>query len=82
MFQLWPKPSSQKIGQFVICPKKKVLAEARLTDSTITKSLENVRVSVMEDARAMETTLSPRKNARGNARKLKLKVMIIYMQGF
>ena len=41
-----------------------------------------MRVSFMEDARAIKTTLSPRKNARGNARKLKAKVMIIKMQGF
>lgn len=31
----------------------------------------------MEDVVAMKTTLSPRKNARANAKKLRLKVMLI-----
>lgn len=36
----------------------------------------------MEDAKAMKTTLSPRKTARGSAKKIKAKVMLINMQVF
>ena len=57
----------------MICPKYKGLAEARFRDTSSTRTLENARVSFMEDAKEMETTLSPRTTARGNAKMLRLK---------
>lgn len=73
LFQSWPKRSSQKIRQSVNCPQKWAIAEARLRNSSITLSLENARNSFMEDAVAIKTTLSQRRNARSNAKELRFR---------